>query len=50
MVGIARRVAAIVGWFRAGYPEGLPASDYVPFLLFALPRRRLSDEEAKCGR
>ncbi|TSD95121.1 DUF3349 domain-containing protein [Skermania sp. ID1734] len=33
----------IIGWLRAGYPEGVPESDYVPLL--ALLTRRLSDEE-----
>jgi hypothetical protein len=33
----------VVGFLRAGYPEGVPAHDYVPLL--ALLRRRLSDEE-----
>ena len=36
-------VARIVGFLRAGYPEGVPATDYVPLL--ALLRRRLSDDE-----
>ncbi len=30
---------------RAGYPDGAPATDYVP--LFALLRRRLSDDEVR---
>lgn len=33
----------IVGWLRAGYPQGVPESDYVPLL--ALLTRRLSDDE-----
>lgn len=33
----------IVTWIKAGYPEGVPKPDQVP--LFALLRRRLSDEE-----
>jgi Protein of unknown function (DUF3349) len=33
----------IVGFLRAGYPEGVPAHDYIPLL--ALLRRRLSDDE-----
>ncbi|MCL8250869.1 DUF3349 domain-containing protein [Aeromicrobium fastidiosum] len=36
-------VEAIVGWFREGYPQGVPAQDYVPLL--ALLRRRLTDDE-----
>ena len=35
----------IVTWIKAGYPEGVPKPDQVP--LFALLRRRLSDDEAK---
>ncbi|WP_235916608.1 DUF3349 domain-containing protein [Antrihabitans cavernicola] len=33
----------IIGWLRAGYPDGVPEGDYVPLL--ALLTRRLSDEE-----
>jgi hypothetical protein len=36
-------VKAVVGWLRAGYPEGLPDRDYIPLL--ALLARRLSEEE-----
>ena len=36
-------IAKIVGFLRAGYPQGVPATDYVPLL--ALLRRRLSDDE-----
>jgi len=36
-------VMRIVGFLRAGYPEGVPTRDYVPLL--ALLRRRLSDDE-----
>jgi hypothetical protein len=36
-------LASIVGWLRAGYPEGVPEHDYIP--LFALLRRQLTDEE-----
>ncbi|MGB4776849.1 DUF3349 domain-containing protein, partial [Microbacterium sp.] len=38
--GLIERVLA---WLRRGYPEGIPAADYVPVL--AVLRRRLSDEE-----
>jgi hypothetical protein len=34
----------IVTWIKAGYPEGVPEPDQIP--LFALLRRRLSDDEA----
>jgi hypothetical protein len=33
----------IVGFLRAGYPQGVPDRDYLP--LFALLRRRLTEEE-----
>ncbi|RJO76617.1 DUF3349 domain-containing protein [Nocardia panacis] len=36
---------AIIEWLRAGYPEGIPESDYIPLL--ALLRRRLSDDEVR---
>ena len=36
-------LTAIVSWLRKGYPQGVPATDYVPLL--ALLRRRLTDEE-----
>jgi uncharacterized protein (DUF2249 family) len=35
----------ILDWLRAGYPEGVPDTDYVP--LMALLRRRLTDDEIK---
>jgi hypothetical protein len=36
-------VARIVGFLKAGYPDGVPAGDYIP--LVALLRRRLSEDE-----
>ncbi|MBV8347597.1 MAG: DUF3349 domain-containing protein [Mycolicibacterium sp.] len=36
-------LARVVNFLRAGYPEGVPQTDYIPLL--ALLRRRLSDEE-----
>ncbi|WP_280232350.1 DUF3349 domain-containing protein [Nocardia cyriacigeorgica] len=36
---------AIIDWLRAGYPEGVPESDYIPLL--ALLRRRLTDDEVR---
>jgi hypothetical protein len=38
-------LTAILGWLRAGYPDGVPESDYVP--LFALLSRRLSSDEVR---
>ncbi|GAB1813049.1 hypothetical protein MUNTM_20870 [Mycobacterium sp. MUNTM1] len=36
-------VARFMAFVRAGYPHGVPQSDYIPLL--ALLRRRLSDDE-----
>lgn len=36
-------LSAIVGWLRAGYPEGVPEVDYIP--LFALLGSQLTDSE-----
>ena len=36
-------LASIVGWLRAGYPDGVPEHDYIP--LFALLARQLTNEE-----
>jgi hypothetical protein len=36
-------LAKIVGWLRAGYPEGVPQQDYQP--LFALLGSQLTNDE-----
>jgi hypothetical protein len=36
-------LAAIIGWLRAGYPDGVPERDYLP--LFALLGSQLTDDE-----
>jgi hypothetical protein len=36
-------LSSVVGFLRAGYPEGVPRQDYIPLL--ALLRRQLTDEE-----
>jgi hypothetical protein len=36
-------VTSVVGWLRAGYPNGVPEADYVPLL--AVLNRRLSSDE-----
>jgi hypothetical protein len=36
-------VNRVVGWLRAGYPEGVPQHDYIP--LFALLGSELTNEE-----
>ena len=38
-------LSSVVGWLRAGYPEGVPESDYIP--LVAVLARRLSPEEVQ---
>ncbi len=38
-------LTSIVNWLRAGYPEGIPPTDYFPVL--ALLCRRLSSDEVK---
>ena len=40
-----RFLTSIVTWLRAGYPEGIPPTDYFPVL--ALLSRRLSTDEVK---
>src|ERR1700761_484681 len=35
----------IVGWLRAGYPDGVPSVDYIP--LFALLGSQLTSDEVK---
>jgi hypothetical protein len=36
-------LASIIGWLRAGYPEGVPDVDYIP--LFALLGSELTDAD-----
>jgi hypothetical protein len=36
-------LGAIIGWLRAGYPEGVPDVDYIP--LFALLGSQLTETE-----
>ncbi len=38
-----RFLNSVVTWLRAGYPNGVPQTDYLP--IFALLSRRLSKEE-----
>lgn len=40
-----RFLNSVVAWLRAGYPEGIPPTDYYPVL--ALLSRRLSNDEVK---
>lgn len=43
MIPMSPLMAKIVGWLRAGYPDGVPEQDYIPLL--AVLSRRLSSEE-----
>lgn len=38
-------LSSIVTWLRAGYPDGVPETDYIPLL--ALLARRLTNDEVK---
>jgi hypothetical protein len=38
-------LTSVVAWLRAGYPEGIPPTDYFPVL--ALLSRRLSNDDVK---
>ena len=38
-------LSKIINWLHAGYPEGIPPTDYFPVL--ALLSRRLTDDEVK---
>lgn len=40
-----RFLTSVVDWLRAGYPEGIPPTDYFPVL--ALLSRRLGNDEVK---
>jgi hypothetical protein len=42
---VNRFLTSIVAWLRAGYPEGIPPTDYFPVL--ALLSRRLSPDDVK---
>jgi hypothetical protein len=42
---VNRFLHRIVNWLRAGYPEGIPPTDYIPLL--ALLSRRLTNDEVE---
>ena len=44
-MGLTNWVSSVVGWLKAGYPEGVPEADYVPLL--AVLARRLSSDEVR---
>jgi Protein of unknown function (DUF3349) len=43
MAAVPDFVSRVVGWLRAGYPEGVPQQDYQP--LFALLGSQLTNDE-----
>lgn len=48
-MGLASWVTSVVGWLKAGYPDGVPEADYVP-LLAVLARRLSTDEVVSVAR
>ena len=42
-MSLSEVVDKVLGWLRAGYPDGVPPKDYIP--LFALLGQRLSENE-----
>jgi hypothetical protein len=42
---VNRFLTSVVAWLRAGYPEGIPPTDYIPVL--ALLSRRLGNDDVK---
>jgi hypothetical protein len=42
---VNRFLTSVVAWLRAGYPDGIPPTDYFPVL--ALLSRRLSNDEVR---
>jgi hypothetical protein len=42
---VNRFLTSVVAWLRAGYPEGIPPTDYFPVL--ALLTRRMSNDDVK---
>jgi Protein of unknown function (DUF3349) len=42
---VNRFLTSVVAWLRAGYPEGIPQTDYFPVL--ALLSRRLGNDDVK---
>jgi uncharacterized protein DUF3349 len=38
-------LTSVLGWLRAGYPEGVPRSDYLP--LFALLASQLTNDDVE---
>lgn len=42
---LSKTLTAVLDWLRAGYPEGVPPTDYFPLL--ALLRRQLTDSQVR---
>jgi hypothetical protein len=42
-MALSHMLTRVLDFLRAGYPEGVPARDYIPLL--ALLRRRLADDD-----
>jgi hypothetical protein len=42
-VALTPSLSSIIGWLRAGYPDGVPRQDYLP--LFALLASQLTTDE-----
>jgi hypothetical protein len=42
---ITTLMSSILDWLRAGYPDGIPETDYIPLMLVLA--RRLSTDEVK---
>lgn len=45
LAAVNRFLSAVVSWLRAGYPDGVPRTDYLPLL--ALLSRRLTADEVR---
>ncbi|GAB0108462.1 DUF3349 domain-containing protein [Nocardia sp. JMUB6875] len=44
-MALSELLTRIIGWLRAGYPQGVPDTDYLPLL--AVLARRLSEEQVR---
>ncbi|WP_040808482.1 DUF3349 domain-containing protein [Nocardia concava] len=44
-MALSELLSRIIGWLRAGYPQGVPDTDYLPLL--AVLARRLSEEQVR---
>jgi hypothetical protein len=44
-MALSQVLKSVIGWLRAGYPQGVPQVDYIP--LFALLGSHLTDDDVK---